>query len=278
MRIQNQPQLPYKYGYTPHFTSSTRDVTEGGKLLYSNFTNFYRNDIKDWNKYIDFLGDKFKDAPKVNSYCIAASKGDEVFSTVMLLMKRLGIDKAQKFFPFTAIDIDEEILKTAQSGKTYVSQADIDSIKRHLGEDDYKKYVNFDNVFKEIEGEKGTYCTAEFTPLVRNAVKFEKADAREFVNKIEPGNCFVMARNFWPYLPTHQDRLKLSENLGNKLQKNSICVLGDYDLIKNSVDSMLLDEGFDTCAVDYCYVKKELASKDYLSNPEYLMNTFANKK
>jgi len=277
MRIQNQPQTQYRYGYMPNFTATSREVREGGKVLYRNSTHFFSNDIKNWSKLADKIIEKYKYAHKVNSYCLGASKGDEVFGMVMLLIEKLGLKDAQKFFPFKAVDIDETMIKAAHNEEINVSILDINNIKNLLGEN-HKKYISFDYDFRKIEGEEGNYCKARLSPTVRNAVVFEKADASEYAKKIQPENTLVMARNFWPYLPSRNDQIKFSEELGKRLEKNSMCILGSFDVDRISADSMLLHEGFDICDVDYCYIKKESLIENPLRDPDFWMYTQGKKK
>ena len=279
MRIQNQPQINYNYGYKPNFTSSTREVKdELGHLLYRNVTHYFRDDIKDWNKYTNFIIDKFKTADKVNLYSIGCSTGNEIFGSIALIMEKLGSNGAKKFLPATAVDIDETILKAAQSGKSNASRGDIKRIKEMLG-DNHTKYFNFDNIFRRIEGENEELCTATINPILLNNVKFIQSNAQDFVKQIEPKNSIVMARNFWPYLSA-KDQIKLSEDLGAKLEKNSMCVLGEYDLDRCSADALLTheDAGFDISDVDYVYVKRDTNENKQLSDPQFLQATFIPKK
>lgn len=71
----------------------------------------------------------------------------------------------------------------------------------------------------------------------------------------------------------------MAQKLFDKIDEKSMVVLGEHDILRQQADATLLDKGFDICDVDYVYVKKPPSDeKDYFSNPDFMKNTFINKK
>ena len=58
----------------------------------------------------------------------------------------------------------------------------------------------------------------------------------------------------WMYL-TAAERIKLAEKLGQNLKKNSVVVLGQYDLSNSNARKLLLKNGFEETYVDKVYEK-----------------------
>ena len=104
MRIAINPQSNIQ---NPLFTSNKRErgIKEDG-TLNRNTTSFFRNDLI-WGDFADLLIDKYKNENKVNVYCYACSDGSEPYSVAMLLISRLGLEGAKKFFPIIAVDKDD---------------------------------------------------------------------------------------------------------------------------------------------------------------------------
>ena len=250
----NQLQINHNKDYKPNFASNWRTVKdEFGKVRYKNNTEFFRIDLN-WNKFTDMLIEKYKHTDKVNIYNYACSEGAEPFSLAMLLIKKLGKEKAQKFFPIIASDIDEEILKNPKQGIIKVSSGDIFLIKRKLG-NDYSKFIDLDNKFKYSSKFKDILCNGKITPILEDTIVFDTKDiTKDFVN-IKKDNSIVFCRNFWPYL-SKNDQLSLSANLSERLGNNSLCVIGSYDKRKLNMIKTFKSQGFNRTANTFlCYEK-----------------------
>lgn len=89
---------------------------------YEASTYFYVKGLQ-WNKFFNEVIEKFKNTPKVNVFSLACSDGSEALSIAMLLISKLG-NKANKYFPITAVDFDSEITKLVKSGFINLSAED----------------------------------------------------------------------------------------------------------------------------------------------------------
>lgn len=283
MKISNCTNINFKQKFAPNFTSNMRIVNDAtGKLLYRNTSYFFRDELN-WDRFVDILIDKYKDAEKVHIYNYACSEGAEPFSLAMLLIKKLGAEKAQKFFPIMASDIDEEILKNPMHGIIKPSAADVELIKRFLG-DDYTKFVRVDNYFKWDKDSCYQVCTGRVEPVLRDAVTFDRKNIITDIKNVQSDDSVVMCRNFWSYL-SDNDRETLLKSLSEKLGNNSMCIIGDVD----DIGSDLLDTGFvhyakplsidDNAGIrPFLFVKNQDASIPKTNNPLYFMNIFAGQK
>jgi chemotaxis methyl-accepting protein methylase len=278
MKVLNQSHIAYRPPNVVGFKANNRNVWNAlGDTINNNFTMFFRYDMG-WDKLIDDVEKKYARTSKVNIYDFACSGGEEAFSWIMFLSKKLGDKKAQKFFPIIASDIDSEILKNPKQGVIKPSKDDIIWIKRFMG-DDYSRFMEFDSKFEFDEELNMDVCTGKIRPILQDKVVFRQADARKTISQIEPDNSIVMCRNFWPYLDK-EDQLKLAKDISDRLGRNSMCVIGSFDTDDSNVIQMFKDQGlrqvFDS---SFCYEKTPfLAGREYLNNPQYLMNTYAGAK
>ena len=235
------------YSYNPAFSSCHRDVSDKtGKVLYRNNTSMFRSDIKNWDKFVDYLEKKFKDADRVNIYCLASSAGDEPYSLAIKLIERLGEEKAQKYFPIHASDCDKKIINLAKCGYLPIFDEDIDKIYCHTN-GNIDKY--FDIAYKRpkfIDDMDISYDTLmQVKPYLKDKVVFSVADATKKCKTIRPENTIVLARNFWPYLKNEETRIKFANDLFKNTGKNSIIVVGEFDDSTGSgAAKNLYDAGF----------------------------------
>lgn len=249
--------------YAPNFTSSCREVyNELGKLTHRNDTSLFRSDLGDWNKFAEYIGNKFKNCDKANIYSLSCSAGDEVYSLAMKLIDKYGEKEAEKFFPIIATDYDHNIIKMAKNGYLPMFAEDVDMINRQTK-------GKFDEYFKELDevpqivDNIGMEMFADYDFIVkvkdklRNKIKFNVADATKECKLVEPDNSIVMARNFWPYLKDENSRISLAENLYKRLGKNSAVVIGKFDDTSNAFASKnLTDSGFICNPENYCIWEK----------------------
>ena len=80
-----------------------------------NFTYFFRGDFQ-WRSFASYLNSRYKNADKVNIYNAACSDGTEPFTLAISLLSKLGIKKAEKFFPIKAHDLKDSLVKEAKTG------------------------------------------------------------------------------------------------------------------------------------------------------------------
>lgn len=273
----NVTSKQYHYNSTPAFGVNCRSFVNKIGTSIGNDTDFFRNDLA-WEYHIKRLDRVYKKQEKVNIYSIASSSGEEAFSHLMLLIKLLGLEKAKKFFPIIASDKNEKVIQNAKKGIVKVNENDIAKIKRFLGKD-YSEYIQFDNDFNYDPNVDAVVCTGKIQPLLTDNVIFKRRSIAESIPKIERDNSVILCRNVLSYLE-EEEQLEVIKRFLNRLGHNSMLITGEYEL-GSGLNPVFLDNGFDVAdwvGISPCYVKAAKNAKDYLSNPEFLMANFANKK
>lgn len=222
MRIQNI-QTQYK---TPTFNSWNREVYKSNKnpmiqeIKHRNDTWLFRDGIF-WHELVNFLKEKYKDIPKVNTYMYGCSNGTEAYTFLMQLLSQENSETSKKFLPIIAKDYDKVAIKKAKSYKCPLNFNEVCTAEVFTGESFFRFFSDY-----KLEENKNV----DFTPLpiLKDNVKFEQADILNDYKNIKPENSIVFVRNFWPYLETKV--FTLAQNLGNHLSKNSFLVIGKYDI------------------------------------------------
>ena len=234
----------------PVFTSNERIVYNPlGVKLYENTTHFFRE--FNWEGFAKLLDSHFYSADKVNVYSLACSDGSEAYSLAIMLIKTLGLEKAQKFFPIIASDIDEEILSKAVNGFIEISSGDED-MARVMG-------INLSEFF-DI-GTESYYSNnlmvklAKAKDVLKQAVTFKQGKLIQEINNVEPKNSVVMCRNVLPYLPGGQEK-QFIKRLGARLGRNSLYILGNFDMQTANFTLALQRNGFIQTSIKYCYCKQ----------------------
>lgn len=205
----------------------------------------FREDI-DWSFLACYLEDHFKDKEKVQILNPACSDGSEAYSLIIMLKEQMQ-EKSNKFFPIKAYDIDDEILRSANSGFLNTNFMDRTNIRR-FAENSYD-YFRFTNRKLEImwdrdrEWQEGTITMKASNKLIRN-VKFNKADMREVLkNHEDHNNTVLMCRNVFGHLGRHftENFIKLASE---RLKKDSLFILGKYDQKIIGLNETLQKYGF----------------------------------
>lgn len=267
MRVMNQPQINYRSTYSPNFKANANRGSFGFNTTY-----FFRDGII-WDKFGDFLINKYKNADNVHIYNYACSEGAEPFSLAMLLIKKLGKEKAQKFFPIIASDIDDGILKNPALGIIKPSGGDLLKINMTL-EKDYSDFYELNEGFQVNKELRDRVYTGKVKPILRDAVVFTQRNILNDTHNIQRDNSVVLCRNFWPYLSSDEEREKLAIGLAERLGDNSMCVIGDFDK-KCGIGKFFLDRQFinplDTfdastpfAANELCFVKTSPKERVFL--------------
>lgn len=268
MKIQNQTN--YAKTNQINFKSNLRTIRdETGRIIYRNTSSFFRDDIN-WSKFTDFIIEKYKDAKKVNVHCFACSEGAEPFSLAMILNEKLGAEKAKKFFPIIASDIDEEILKNPKSGIIKPSIYDIELTKFYMGPE-YKKYITHGNQFTINEMLRERVTDGNISELLKDKVIFKKIDMLKDNIDIPSENTIVLCRNVWPYLGVYGQQ-ELAEKFSQRLGKNSMLMLGGYDSTESTVANYLKSNNFTTGELEHLYLPKDHMAKDSPTNPNFWLN------
>lgn len=270
MQIIKQPNM-YKSKINICFNGNVRALRDtSGKIKYRNNTSFFRPDLN-WNMFTEMLIEKYKNVGKVNIYDYACSEGAEPFSLAMLLIKKLGEEKAQKFFPIIASDIDSEILKNPQNGILKLTRGDVFLIKRLLKKD-YNQFIEFNDKFEYNSELNMVVCDAKIKPILENKVVFSSKNVVEDIANVEKNNSIVLFRNFWPYL-LKSDRTKLADSVSECLGNNSICVIGRYDTHKMRMNKIFKSRGLIRVKHNHlCYIKPNSSNIQESTDSGFLTN------
>ena len=162
--------------------------TERYYNIDSHYTCYAREDFP-WCAFGQYLKTKFQDNDKVSIYQYGSSTGEETY-TLKMLLENVFKDKAEKFYPIIAKDIDKEIISTnklqQQIGKI-ISTKDIDSLIKRLRiniDDNIKNYFTIKPLFKN---------SSAFIPIIINQnitknIKFENANILNDIDSIDSNN------------------------------------------------------------------------------------------
>lgn len=259
------PQIRYRSIRVPNFVANK---------MGNCFTEFVRYDL-DWDYFTNKIIEKYENIPKVNLHILGCSSGEEAWQTAMLLIKKLGEDKAQKFFPIHASDIAVAQLKNSQQGIIKPSEGDVIRLNNLLGNES-SRFFELDNKFVPDASLDANVCTGRIKPILKGKVIFKQADANSALQEVEPDNSVILCRNFWHYLDK-SNQANLAQNLFDKLGSNSMCVIGRYDKTDSNAPEIFHNLGLrNTLGLTSCYEKPAItAERAYLRNPEFLMSTFA---
>lgn len=238
--------------FTPQFQGNKRAVIDSnGKLLYKTTTYFFRDDF-DWSSFIDLLTRKYRNVDKVNFIVHACSNGPEAYSTIMKLLATLG-ERAQKFFPLIAKDIDPNNIENAKNGnKMGITDYDYRRLNYHTGNKVYQ-YMDF-----AIPSGREYTMALKPKPFLRNYVQFSQGDIIDDLDNIPKDNTVLMCRNFWLYID--EDKRKIIADKLAKLAPSSLVAIGYYDTDVN-VHKLLAERGFVETGVERVFTK--------LSHPNY---------
>lgn len=201
------------------------------KLLYSNYTQFFRQSTLagvevdlNWKEFRKTIKEQFSKTPNVNVYDFACSDGSETYSLIMTLMDEFG-KESEKFFPIQAFDIDKEMIETATSGFVPCNKSDYRRIKNNLSLDTMENFEIIDmSLFSDIRYRHIFRANDE----LKSKVRFKQSDVADEIKNVKPDNSLVLCRNFWPYLGRGKTTKVLSSLL-QKLQSNSLVVIGEFD-------------------------------------------------
>ena len=227
--------------YTPSFGAYRHDVTDKvGNIIYRGDTRFFRDDIN-WNKLVDFLEEKYKNIDDVRIIMHACSNGEEAYSLITVLLERLG-EKAEKFFPILAKDINTTHIDLAKKGRYHFDL--FDKQKTNF-------YTNYkiDKYFNEIKIDLKTIV--EPKEILKSRVNFDAGDILEDVQIIPLKNKILLARNFMPYLG-REKACEYAQTLAKNFDKTTTLVIGGFDRAFG-MDYLLESFGFKRTPVSGVY-------------------------
>lgn len=206
-------------------------------------TEFFRDDF-DIDGLINYANNFYKDTPKVNVISYACSTGKETYSLALKLKTNLK-DKAIKFLPLIAKDIDANCILKAKRGRYKISDSEAQKIDRAGGINLYRYIDIIDDGLEQYSLVKDS---------LKKDIEFKKADICEDIESIPNKNTILICRNFWTYLqPTQQ--IELADKIAKKFDKTSLVVIGSFEKAYG-IDKLLETRGFKKTEIQYVMRKE----------------------
>ncbi len=210
---------------------------------YYTTTEFFRDDF-DIDGLINYANNLYKDTQKVNVISYACSTGKETYSLALKLKTNLK-DKANKFLPLIAKDIDTNCILKAKRGRYKITEREAKKLD-NAGSIHLNRYIDtFDDGFEKYSYIKDT---------LKKDVEFKKADICEEIDSIPNKNTILICRNFWAYLQPEK-QIELVNKLANKFDKTSLVVIGSFEK-SYGIDKLLESKGFRETEIP-CVMRKE---------------------
>lgn len=266
------PITPIKF-YNPTFGIFFNNVNDtNGELKYRGDTVMCRDDLY-FPEVVDFLDNKYKNVPKVNVIIHACSDGEEVYSFLGVLISKLK-EKAAKFLPLTAKDINSKHIKLAQKGIYNITMSEYMIANDCMNGDFY-------NYFKLIPRKRPKDPRLKYTTTVKvdntlkSLVNFSQGNILEDVQKADLKNTVLFARNFWPYLSAI-GKDKLAQYLSEKMDPTSTLIIGDYDKEEAHIDWLLKNYGFVETKIKNVYEISNKRKQENI-NETYASTYYQNK-
>ena len=205
----------------------------------------FREDI-DWIFLANYLEEHFKNKSKVQILNPACSDGSETYSLIIMLKEQMQ-EQADKFFPIKAYDIDDEILRSANSGYLNTNFMDRTNLRRFTENSyDYFRFTNRTlNIMwdRDREWQEGTITLKATNKLLKKAT-FQKGDMREILKNHEDNhNTVLMCRNVFGHLG-YDFTEKFIKLASEKLKKDSLFIIGKYDQKILRLNKMMKEHGF----------------------------------
>jgi len=253
VKLKDQPSSD-TFEKTPKKEIQNAPALERGQMLNSDGTIFnrrttsmFRDDLE-WKDFGKYLKNRFSNADKINTYVYACAAGAEAYTLSITLQNALK-DKAKKFFPIIAKDINKDLIdmNIALQSQCTKHTDSYNLIRRSLGLDS-KQILEFVVPDKNLSA----IGLGIFTDKVTEPVQFECANILEDLDSIDSNNpSIVMCRNMWPYV-NPDEYSEFAQNLYEKLAPGSIVVIGEYDYFgepgrenSNTFSRWLFEAGFE---------------------------------
>ena len=238
MKIENNNNINFKI--------NLRNVLDHkGKLQYRTNTWFFRPDLK-WNEFCKFVGDRFENDKKVVILDLACSDGEETYSLAYKLIENLR-NKAKKFFPINASDIDSENIKIANSKDKYRLDKEEALFINEL------KYPFF-AYFKIDYNDKNIPTHLKPNQRLKNKVRFKQNDALSEIKNMQNNTSIVFLKNCWPYI-NGSERNKILSELYKKFDDKSLIVIGAFDRYNLPMKFLMAKNGFEETEIKNVFQK-----------------------
>ncbi len=236
-------------------------TNEKGEIFTRPDTDMFRTDMN-WQNFGRYLKNRFLYEDKVNTTVYACSTGEEAYTLSILLQDILKYN-AEKFFPVSAKDINEDLIKkniSNQNGNKIMKDSylparyalDLDNIE-------IQNYVTIEN------SPNSSYEIEKLTDKVTEPVQFSAANILEDVENIDTDiPSVIMCRNMWPYVDSSEYE-EFATKLYNKLKKGSVVVIGKYDHKgeqgrdnSDTFPKALLNAGFTPADIKMSFFKEDV--------------------
>lgn len=223
--------------YQPQFKSSSSFYkTEKGKEI-GTFTWFFRKDL-DWQAFIKYQIEHFKDKENVNIIQFGASDGSEAYTYIMSLLESTSPEETEKFFPIKAYDIKDTMVKIANNG--YINIFADDETRMNNNNIRWRKY------FDRPEVEPYQYINTTLYKVrnkLINRVNFNQGNMFELLPRInDNSNTIVMCRNCLGYFPEKIEQF--IQTASQVLKKDSLFVVGLLELDEPYLEDILRKNNF----------------------------------
>ena len=266
-----RPQTSFKSCSRYYLSSVSSNFTRYSQQNIYTTTRILREHIN-WNEFVDYFIENFKDKPKVNIYSLGCSDGSEPYSYAIAIISKLEKTQIGKFFPILASDIDSEVIEAANSGRINLDQDDFTAIENFIQANKYNpnnldKSSFFKKIGDPLKIKNDKHAEPEYhsiyNPLnsyapignLKNSVKFYCSDILTEVNKInDEGNTIINASHVLGYCSNiYIDNVLNS--LSRKLKPGSIFV---YDNFFNTPEfkNKLKALGFFFPKANMCFAQK----------------------
>ncbi len=219
-----------------HYTTPSGDEIGTNSWLF-------RDDV-DWKRLVKYEKNHFSNKNRINIVQFASSDGSEAYTQIISLLENLSPQEASKFLPIKAYDIDEEVIKAAQSG--LINTCFFDRINLQVNSENYKKYFTETSETLDIAGDSSLQQpkTLRAKNTLKNKVQFERADMYNILQELKDNsNTVLMCRNILGYF--EEDKVeKFVKIVSNKLEKGSLFIIGEHDTLHTFIDRYLKENHF----------------------------------
>ncbi len=204
----------------------------------------FREDM-DWKRLANYEIEHFKDKESVNTLMFAASDGSEAYTNIISIYEN-SKDKTDttKFFPIMAYDLDDEIVKVANSG--YLKTCLSDRMQLQTEIENYEDYFEKTDKKLEIAGDKGLQSekTLKVKEILTKNVNFHQGNMFEKIKELKDNsNTILLCRNILGYFL--DDKIEEFIQTASKfLKSGSLFAIGDHDSRFFDIKSCMEHFGF----------------------------------
>lgn len=243
--VYNSRKIKYGGSY------NLQEGLEKGYIKHTNNSWMFRPGLYKCRDMYSFISNAYRHENKINVYDYGCSLGYGTYSFILGFLRRKNIEK---YFPVMAKDYDKDIIEEAKKYTLPLQYGELYDIKKILRQENINQFMALKD-----DSEKWQYI-AYPTDVLKNKVCFSVADIRDDYENIAPINSFIMATNFWPYIP-QDDKIKLAKNLYYRLEKNSYIKIDMFDnnqkYLNGSTpaETLLLDAGFKKTKIENLFKK-----------------------